>query len=95
VFNTLGVKTQDKSEGNDWVVTTTGEKDVKLQPRKVDVMSRQVPNVVGMGLMDALYLLENQGLIVNTHGRGVVAKQSILPGTKVINGSRISIELAS
>lgn len=95
VFKTLGVKTQDKSEGNEWVVTTTREKDVKLQPRKIDVMSKQVPNVVGMGLMDALYLLENQGLIVSTRGRGVVAKQSISPGTKVMNGSRISIELAS
>jgi cell division protein FtsI (penicillin-binding protein 3) len=95
VFNKLGVKTNDLSLGNDWVVTTTGDSVVKLQPRSIDEMSKHVPNVVGMGLMDALYLLENQGLIVNTRGRGIVSKQSILPGTRIINGSRISIELAS
>jgi cell division protein FtsI (penicillin-binding protein 3) len=95
VFNTLGVTTDDQSQGNEWVVTITKADKVELHPRKIDMLNKQVPNVVGMVLMDALYLLENQGLIVQTSGRGIVSKQSILPGTNIINGRSILIELAS
>lgn len=42
----------------------------------------QVPNVTGMGLRDALYLLENRGLKVQVDGFGKVTRQSILPGTR-------------
>jgi beta-lactam-binding protein with PASTA domain len=76
-------------------VTITKADKVELHPRKIDMLNKQVPNVVGMVLMDALYLLENQGLIVQTSGRGIVSKQSILPGTNIINGRSILIELAS
>lgn len=41
-----------------------------------------VPNVVGMGLRDALYVMENLGLKVNINGVGKVVQQSIIPGTK-------------
>lgn len=41
-----------------------------------------VPNVVGMGLRDALYILENRGFKVRIEGAGKVVRQSIKPGTK-------------
>lgn len=53
----------------------------------------KVPNVKGMGLRDALYLLENQGLQVKPVGRGAVIRQSIQPGTKLEKGQHITIEL--
>ncbi|MBK9319728.1 MAG: transpeptidase family protein [Bacteroidetes bacterium] len=53
----------------------------------------KVPNVKGMGLRDAMYLLENQGLQVKPIGRGAVIRQSIQPGTKLEKGQRIIIEL--
>ncbi|CAN5579464.1 penicillin-binding protein [soil metagenome] len=53
----------------------------------------KVPNVVGMGLRDALYLLESQGMEVSPVGRGTVIKQSISSGTKLVRGQRIIIEL--
>ena len=40
-----------------------------------------VPSVVGMGLRDALYVLENRGLKVKFSGMGKVSRQSIKPGT--------------
>jgi len=40
-----------------------------------------VPSVVGMGLRDALYVLENRGLRVSFSGMGKVVQQSIRPGT--------------
>lgn len=41
----------------------------------------RVPNVVGLGLRDALYVLENRKLKVQFDGVGKVVKQSIIPGT--------------
>ncbi len=53
-----------------------------------------VPEVVGMGLRDAMYLLENSGLRVRFAGRGTVVRQSIPPGTRVQRGGLIYIELS-
>ena len=48
-----------------------------------------VPNVIGMGLEDALYLLEKSGLRVEIKGYGKVVKQSIAPNTRVANGAEL------
>jgi cell division protein FtsI (penicillin-binding protein 3) len=53
-----------------------------------------MPDVSGMGLRDALYLLESNGLQVKVVGRGSVAKQSVLPGVKINKGQLITIELS-
>ena len=53
----------------------------------------RVPNVLGMGLRDALYILANRGLRVRFQGNGMVRKQSLSPGTKAPAGSTITIEL--
>ena len=53
-----------------------------------------MPYVVGMGLKDALYLLEAQGLRVNISGHGTVKKQSIKSGTSLANTSLVSLEMS-
>lgn len=52
-----------------------------------------VPNVVGMGARDAIFLLENEGLKVKIVGAGKVRKQSLAAGGRVTKGSTIVIEL--
>ncbi len=47
----------------------------------LDIDERVVPNVVGMGLNDAIYLLEKCGLDIYIVGRGKVVSQSIAPAT--------------
>ena len=54
---------------------------------------RTIPNVKGLGLKDALYLLENMNLKVNAKGKGKVVAQSIAPGTVVIKNEPILIDL--
>ncbi|MBR5132994.1 MAG: PASTA domain-containing protein [Alistipes sp.] len=49
----------------------------------LSIESGSVPNVVGMGLSDALYLLEQQGLSVTHSGYGRVRRQSLEPGLKI------------
>lgn len=52
-----------------------------------------MPDVVGMGLRDAMFMLENSGLRVHYTGRGKVARQSPQPGVRISRGATVSIEL--
>lgn len=52
-----------------------------------------VPNVLGMGARDAVYLLENSGLKVHLQGAGRVVGQSIPADSKMIQNSVITIQL--
>ncbi len=56
------------------------------------IKPKVVPNVIGMGVRDAVYVLENLGLNVDLNGRGRVMKQSILPGT-ALRDQRIELYL--
>ena len=77
--------------GSDWAVLKATRGDsLKVLTRRFD--KGEVPNVVGMGLRDALYVLENAGLSVKLSGVGKVQRQSIKPGTKV-TGQRIKLTL--
>ena len=55
--------------------------DFTLAPRAI--REEAIPNVVGMGLKDALYVLENLGIRVVASGTGKVKKQSIEPGSPI------------
>jgi len=55
----------------------------------------KVINVTGMGLKDAVFLLESQGLHVLISGNGKVKEQSIPAGAPVIKGSIITLSLQS
>ena len=52
-----------------------------------------MPNVVGMGLRDALYMLENSGVRVRYSGKGKVVKQSPQPGVRITRGATVAIQL--
>jgi cell division protein FtsI (penicillin-binding protein 3) len=56
------------------------------------ILDDQVPNVVGLGLRDALYVLENRKLKVEFNGVGKVVKQSLIPGT-ALKGQTIWLAL--
>nr|WP_294945799.1 penicillin-binding transpeptidase domain-containing protein [uncultured Mucilaginibacter sp.] len=57
------------------------------------VKAGTVPNVTGMGLSDALYVLGNAGYKVTVHGSGSVSSQSVTGGSQIPKGSKITIEL--
>ncbi len=72
------------------VKTLASSDSLVLQQRTIS--DDLVPNVVNMGLRDALYVLENRGLKVKTKGVGKVRNQSIKPGTKA-RGQNILLSL--
>ncbi|MDQ8053974.1 MAG: penicillin-binding protein [Pedobacter sp.] len=52
-----------------------------------------MPNVGGMGLKDAMYLIGNAGLKAKVRGKGKVTSQSIQPGSRIGKGLMVEIEL--
>ncbi len=79
-----------KSEG--WGRTTIDEES-KVKVETIDEDAGVMPNVVGMGLKDAIFILESRGLRVTFSGQGRVIRQSITAGRRVSRGAQVSITL--
>ncbi|MBC7921653.1 MAG: transpeptidase family protein [Ferruginibacter sp.] len=92
VCNELGVSNHAR-ESEDWVEARHRAAAIFWHAR--DTRDGAVPDVCGMTLKDALYLLENKGLRVSRAGRGRVRSQSQLPGTPARRGSAIYLTLGS
>ena len=61
----------------------------------IEFSGNVIPNVKGMVVMDALYLLENMGLEVDFKGQGRVIKQSLKAGAKIKENQIIELILSS
>ncbi|MEQ8627213.1 penicillin-binding protein [Ekhidna sp.] len=91
ICNQLGISNHAKAE-TEWVTTDVINDAVYWEgnPVKYEV----VPDVRGMTLRDAIYVLENLGLEVEVKGRGRVATQSMTPGGRLMKGSTIKLKLS-
>lgn len=79
-------------ETSEWIETIDTRGKLSFKERTLD--NNKIPDLKGMGLRDALYLLENAGLKAEIKGKGKVKKQHPLPGEKLIKGEQITIELS-
>ena len=79
------------NESNEWISTRTGKDAIKIIHKKTQ--KGLVPNVVGMGLIDAIYMLEKHGLFVQPVGSGIVREQSIKAGLRINKGQKIILQL--
>jgi cell division protein FtsI (penicillin-binding protein 3) len=96
VYDRLGISSHSQNDtteesGSEWVTAAVDSKRVKLVSK--NVQRNLVPDVKGMGLKDALYLLENAGLRVSIEGMGKVKQQSLQPGMRIVKGSSIILKL--
>lgn len=91
VLSRLGIKTSLYSGMN--VVSLQQDEKGGLALKRMNVTGKTVPDVTGMGLRDALYILENSGLKVSVSGNGKVASQSLAAGSKIVQGQNIHIQL--
>lgn len=92
VFDEFGIPMQSNFTEAQWITTSTKDSLVECHQRKM--IDGLVPNVTGMGIQDALFLLENSGLKVSFSGKGIIKKQSIRPGTRIARGSTIILEMS-
>ena len=98
VLSHLGLKTTTEWSGSYatgnpiWGTAEKETKEVKLS--KVPMTPEGImPDVMGMGARDAVYLLESRGLKVIIKGRGKVHQQSIAYGKTYRRGTRVTLEM--
>jgi len=89
--NELGVSNHSSTE-DEWIKAVKNGNSVVW--RKNPIIKGLVPDVQGMTLRDAIYLLEKSGLHVSVTGRGRVSEQSLSPGTRISRGARIYLQLS-
>lgn len=82
----INVKSKSK-----WVDVENIDGEYKYSDKNIN--NNIVPNVIGMSLKDAVYILENAGFKVLFEGLGVVSSQSLMAGSIYSQGSIINIEL--
>jgi cell division protein FtsI (penicillin-binding protein 3) len=87
----LDIPVKNDSKKSDWASVAIVDKEVVISSRQV--IRNLVPNVVGMGLKDALYLMEDAGIRVNVSGRGTVRSQSAMPGTLARSVGAVNLEM--
>jgi cell division protein FtsI (penicillin-binding protein 3) len=90
ICNELGISNHEGT-GEEWVAAAPVNNSIHWKDRKYQ--SGSVPDVTGMTLRDALYLLENAGIKVKYSGRGRVETQSLAVGSKIYKGSIIYLTL--
>ena len=87
----LGFKTQSLNLTAEHVAVANDTMTVFVTG--VNNLPGTVPDVVGMGASDAIYLLEKEGLATRINGFGRVFRQSLVPGMPFAKGETISLEL--
>lgn len=76
-----------------WIQVRQGEDGEPPAVSSLTIEQGTVPDVRGMGLKDALYLLENEGYRVTFSGSGRVRTQTPEAGSGLARGGRITLEL--
>lgn len=92
ICNKLGVSTHPTANEDEWVKAKQEGRSYFLKPNPV--LNGKMPDISGMTLRDALYILGNQGLKVRVIGTGRVQSQSVSPGEAIQKGSSITITLS-
>ena len=80
-----------RTSSDDWVATRESGDTIRLS--SVRLNEGLVPDVRGMSLRDAVFLLENSGLRVKFNGKGRVLRQSPEHGSRYFEGSVVSLEM--
>lgn len=94
IFKFLQIPFTDSTASGSWRnMAMQNERAAIKQPGDWQAQNNLMPNVLGMGLKDVVYLLENKGLKLNIAGRGKVINQSIPVGTVLQKNQKVEVTL--
>jgi cell division protein FtsI (penicillin-binding protein 3) len=93
VYSALDIKSTVVSPTALWAKPVMENAGVTLEPDRV--AGTAMPDVMGMGIKDAIFLLEQMGLRVVINGKGTVIKQSVQAGTLFTKGSVVVLDLGT
>lgn len=80
-----------RTADDDWVATRESGDTIRLA--SIKQQKGLVPDVRGMSLRDAIFILENSGLNVRYSGKGKVLRQSPGHGARYYEGATVSLEM--
>ena len=93
ICNKIGISHHPNLTDEEWVKVEPKMRSLDFNP--TPVLANKVPDVVGMTLRDALFILGNQHLDVKVQGVGKrVKQQSLEPGTGITKKMKITIVLS-
>lgn len=81
----------EQMKDSDYIRIETVDSSTVVKP--LVIQDERMPEVIGMGARDAIFLLESAGVNVKIIGKGKVKKQSIIPGMAIKKGVNCIIEL--
>lgn len=81
----------EQSDMTDYIKIQTEDSSTVVKPLICN--GKTMPELIGMGARDAVYILETAGIRVKVIGKGKVKKQSVPPGIAVKKGTLCVIEL--
>jgi cell division protein FtsI (penicillin-binding protein 3) len=93
ILNVFKYPETDSQTTGKWRTTFLRNGRANLVADNTSQDRNKVPDVTGLGLKDAVYVLENIGLKVMASGRGKVIYQSITQNTDFQKGQSIKIQL--
>lgn len=91
-LKSLSKSYNDYALGGDWVTMERNE-DGNTLLREAKLPDNIIPNVVGMDITDAVYLLENMGIPTEFEGRGRVKEQSLHAGDTLRSNNVMKLKL--
>jgi cell division protein FtsI (penicillin-binding protein 3) len=90
VLGNLDVKYKRVAD-SEWISTRTSGDTITMVG--LNIQEGLVPDVRGMSLRDAMFILENSGYRVKFSGKGKVLRQSPQQGTRYFEGQVVSLEM--
>jgi cell division protein FtsI (penicillin-binding protein 3) len=94
ILNTFSYSSHDSAVQGLWRSTVLSNNQAQLKSAlNANPDNNRVPDVTGLGLKDAVYLLENMGLKVEAKGKGKVIYQSLAENTDFHKGQAINLQL--
>ncbi|MGB1042136.1 MAG: penicillin-binding protein [Tenacibaculum sp.] len=91
IYTTTPIDNQNVSDKIEYANLDAQYQDYYTKLRKYKTI---MPQVIGMGGMDAVALLENMGLKVRFSGMGKVTQQSVKKGEKMKKGTTVYLKLS-
>jgi cell division protein FtsI (penicillin-binding protein 3) len=88
----LNIKAKPVNPAAEWAIPVSNNLSVMLMPSSH--FQGTMPDVTGMGVKDAVFLLEQMGLKVILNGKGNVVRQSVSPGRMYVKGTIVMLDLA-
>lgn len=94
LLQSLGMKVKEHNTSRTSIAQISLDSNKNIILKEKQVIQGIVPDVTGMGLRDAVYILEHAGLQVQIQGSGTVNVQSIAPGVPAVKGQSIILQLS-